>query len=259
MPKAICNKKGGVCTLRTHVESDGGVSLSGPLVTVCPSRFWMKNDVFRWIGERMIGTAKPTIIKEVEFLKSIGGEPSEEESPESAAVGRIDTVLMNPRDAENWCALEIQAVYFSGRKMSSHLGQYASAPTVPVFPDAVRRPDWRSSGPKRLMPQLQTKVPTLRRWGRKMAVLIDRPFFDSLGPMVEVQHLSNCDIVWFVVDYRFDTQEIQRDRVIMTTLESSVDALTAGVPSSKEEFETRLGVAIANAGPSNRTKVIKVR
>jgi hypothetical protein len=39
-------------------------------------------------------------------------------------------------------------------------------PGVP-FPAVQRRPDFRSSGPKRLMPQLQIKVPTISRWGRR--------------------------------------------------------------------------------------------
>lgn len=31
------------------------------------------------------------------------------------------------------------------------------------------------------MPQLQVRVPTLRRWGKKLAVALDRAFFDALG------------------------------------------------------------------------------
>jgi hypothetical protein len=227
-------------------------------VTVCPSRFWAGNDVFRWIGQELLGTSTPTLIKEVDFLESIAGEPSEEESAESGAVGRIDTVLVNPDNLQEWCTLEMQAVYFSGPSMGSHLQQYASADNVPVFPDQVRRPDWRSSGPKRLMPQLQTKVPTLRRWGRKMTVLVDRPFFASLGPMVAVPHLSNCDIVWFIVDYDPNSHAILRHAMVMTTLESSVEALTAGVPSSREAFEIRLRDAIGSRSAVRRGKIINV-
>ena len=69
------------------------------------------------------------------------------------------------------------------------------------FPTQVRRPDYRSSGPKRLMPQLQIKVPSLRRWGKKMAVLVDQSFYEALGRMDDVGHVSNCDIAWFIVRY----------------------------------------------------------
>ena len=37
----------------------------------------------------------------------------------SEDVGRIDLVLVNPDDQSKWCAVEVQAVYFSGAKMSS--------------------------------------------------------------------------------------------------------------------------------------------
>ena len=81
-----------------------------------------------------------------------------------------------------------------------------STGTRPKFPDAVRRPDWRSSSAKRLMPQLQIKVPTLRRWGSKMAVAVDRPFFNSIGGISTQpsQDLGDGDIVWMVVDLRPD-------------------------------------------------------
>ena len=43
----------------------------------------------------------------------------------------------------------------------------ADEDVVPPYPDHTRRPDWRSSSAKRLMPQLQVKVPTVRRWNSK--------------------------------------------------------------------------------------------
>jgi len=69
------------------------------------------------------------------------------------------------------------------------------------YPAGQRRPDWRSSGPQRLLPQLQTKVPTISRWGKKMAVIIDRLFFDQLTGLDRQNHLSNSEIVWFVMDH----------------------------------------------------------
>ena len=94
------------------------------------------------------------------------------------------------------------------------------------------------------MPQLQIKVPTLRRWGRKMAVVVDRAFFDSIGEMDNVTDLSNADIAWFVV--RFEEvpgspySRLVRDEVRYTTLERSVDGLTGGKPVPKTVFEERV-------------------
>jgi hypothetical protein len=113
-----------------------------------------------------------------------------------------------------------------------------------VYPAGQRRPDYRSSGPKRLMPQLQIKVPTLRRWGRKMAVVVDRAFFDSIGEMDNVADLSNADVAWFIV--RFEEIEGQtktrlvRDEVRYTTLERSVEGLTGGKPVPRSVFEDRI-------------------
>lgn len=107
------------------------------------------------------------------------------------------------------------------------------------FPAGRRRPDYRSSGPKRLMPQLQIKVPSLRRWGKKMAVVVDEAFWDALGPMDEVRDVSNCDIAWFVVGYEEHADRVALiQRIVhLTTLERSVEGLTGGVPVSLENFE----------------------
>lgn len=255
-PAAECKKKGGVCTLRRHIrDADGNVTLDGPLVTLCPSRFWSGNEVFGWIGEAILGTTSPTLVKEVQFLTSLTGEEEEEGGD---AVGRIDTILVDPADPSRWCAMEIQAVYFSGPAMGTHLAQYSEPVDAPVFPDKVRRPDYRSSGPKRLMPQLQIKVPTLRRWGKKMAVVVDKPFFNSLGAMTKVPHLSNCDIAWFVIDYSTEDGSISLEQTVFTTLESSVDALTAGVPLSLEEFEAEMDRFLNGKDKRAKSKVIRL-
>jgi hypothetical protein len=93
------------------------------------------------------------------------------------------------------------------------------------------------------MPQLQIKVPTISRWGKKMAVVIDKAFWDSLGDMREVRELSNCEIVWFVVSFapskdgRF---ALRPHETHFTTLVSAVDGLTGGTPMSLERFEKQI-------------------
>ncbi|MGO8700696.1 MAG: NotI family restriction endonuclease [Limisphaerales bacterium] len=90
------------------------------------------------------------------------GEIQAEEGEEDA-VGKIDGVLVNNEGGTlRWCALEFQAVYFSGKSMENDFKAMRewAGPGVP-FPAAQRQPDFRSSGPKRLMPQLQIKAPTI--------------------------------------------------------------------------------------------------
>ncbi len=242
-PAPKCNKKGGVCSLRLFVKDESGkVEGKGEPVTTCPNRFLERNVVAQWVGETLLGTSEPVVISELPFLM---GEIQAEEEADQDAVGKIDEVLVNPEGGGlRWCALEIQAVYFSGMSMENDFKVMRewTGPGVP-FPAVQRRPDFRSSGPKRLMPQLQIKVPTISRWGKKMAVVIDRSFWDSLSQMREVKDLSNCEIVWFVVSFapakdgRF---ALQRHETHCTTLDNAVEGLTGGTPMSLERFEKQI-------------------
>ena len=197
--------------------------------------------IFSWIGDVLLGAKDPRVVSEVGFLES---ERTEDEGVDGDDVGRIDHVLVHPNaDPMRWCALEIQAVYFSGASMGAEFTmlRHHEAAGVP-FPAGHRRPDYRSSGPKRLMPQLQIKVPSLRRWGKKMAVVVDEGFFGALGRMDDVKDVSNCDIAWFVVRYEEADGKIvlQPGFVRLTTLERAVDGLTGGYPVSLETFEERI-------------------
>ena len=93
------------------------------------------------------------------------------------------------------------------------------------------------------MPQLQIKVPTISRWGKKMAVVIDRAFWESLGDMREAKDLSNCEIVWFVVSFAPSTDgrfALRRHETHFTTLVNAVEGLTGGTPMSLERFEKHI-------------------
>jgi hypothetical protein len=239
-----CNKKGGVCSLRLFVEDESGtvVCRDQPVVT-CPNRFLEGDLVFQWVGETLLGTRHPVVISELPFL--MGEISEEEESGDPDAVGKIDKVLVNV-DGTNlrWCALEMQAVYFSGMSMENDFKVMRgwTGPGIP-FPKVQRRPDFRSSGPKRLMPQLQIKVPTISRWGKKMAVVIDKAFWNSLSAMREVKDVSNCEIVWFVVSFSSSGSgrfTIQQDSVHFTTLNHAVEGLTGGMPMSLDRFEREI-------------------
>ena len=259
-----CSKRGGVCSLRLYRQgqgfSDNVIPLdAGSLVTLCPHRLKERGKIFAWVGENILADRLPQIVTEVGFL--IREHPElyspDEAGPGIAAsqdegevtddhedVGQIDYVLLRDKSGLlNWCALELQAVYFSGAKISDEYATIRATPDREIpFPQRNRRPDYRSSGPKRLMPQLQIKVPTLRRWGKKMAVVVDRNFFNSLGAMEPVLDISNCDIVWCVVKYAETDGEISLvfDSINYTTLERAVEGLTAGKPVTLSNFESRV-------------------
>lgn len=257
-----CIKPSGVCSLRNfHEPGASGDQTFGPLTATCPNRFLEQGTVIKHVGSLLLETENPLFAKELPFLKrprspsavtaveETLAEADEEEmglvEAGSEDVGRIDLVLVNPNERDQWCAVEVQAVYFSGGKMSedysairAHLGN-----DIPM-PGKARRPDFRSSGPKRLMPQLMIKVPTLRRWGHKMVVVVDEPFFNALDPMEPTDHISNCDIIWVVA--KFDDElgvsqaSLSITRTFYTKLEDAIKGLTAGTPTTLPEFEEKL-------------------
>lgn len=245
----LCNKAGGVCTLAEYEKtSEGKVLLeeTNDLVTTCPNRFLEDNIIFKEVGKTILATNSPSVIKEVPFLKGVDYEGNKL----NRTVGKIDMILAKTKASKivDWCALEIQAVYFSGTGMSKDFKKITDDPDNLQFPAGNRRPDFRSSGPKRLMPQLQIKVPSLRRWGKKIAIIIDKSFYQSIAPMSEVDHMTNADIIWFIVNYEGGKNKFKIVDKIFTTLESSVKGLTAGVPISKEDFEKKLSKSIQRGG-----------
>ena len=233
-----CAKIGGVCSLRLYANRGGvAVPAENKLRVVCPRRFEESSSVFRWIGAEMLGTGNPEVVQEVGFLRAESGDRS---------VGRIDMVLVRREKSRllDWCAVEIQAVYFSGPAMGDEIKRLAEAQNSPPFPAKIRRPDYRSSGPKRLMPQLMIKAPTLRRWGKKIAVVVDRSFYNALGNMKTVSDLSNGDIGWFTVGFEESADGKQfrlvPDQLFVTTLEHATEGLTGGFPISQNEFEAEI-------------------
>src|SRR5260370_27949854 len=113
-----CHKKGGVCSLRLYEQTGTGpVSLSGPVITTCPSRFIEDDLIYDWIGKELLGTEKPIKLGQVGFLnrfQSPNSETSDDEEDTSDFIGRIDNVLVHPtKRPMDWCAVELQAVYFS--------------------------------------------------------------------------------------------------------------------------------------------------
>lgn len=241
-PTRKCNKRGGVCSLRQLEQGpDGKVVGVGEPVITCPNRFLEGSVVEEWVGETLLGTSRPVVISQLPFLMG----KAQSEGGDEDAVGKIDEVLVNPGgEPLRWCALEFQAVYFSGMSMENDFNVMREwvGPGVP-FPAVQRRPDFRSSGPKRLMPQLQIKVPTISRWGKKMAVVVDRSFWESLGDMREVRELSNCEIVWFVVSFgpsKAGRFALKRHETHFTTLSNAVEGLTGGTPMSLERFEKQI-------------------
>jgi hypothetical protein len=95
------------------------------------------------------------------------------------------------------------------------------------------------------MPQLEIKAPTLRRWGAKLAVAVDRPFFNAVGGTSDQpsQDLNEGDIIWLVTSLERSaagTWQLARDHWEVLTLEDSDKRLQAADTVSREHFESAL-------------------
>lgn len=234
-PGTRCAKQGGVCSIRRYsrgVDDALGPGAGTPVV-VCPNRFEQECLPARWLVE-IVGfdAAEAQVATEVAFMRGTEtGKPA----------GKIDMVVASTSDETvRWYGLEVQAVYFSGKGMRSEFERLRDGAPV-RFPDAVRRPDWRSSSAKRLMPQLQIKVPTLRRWQAKMAVVVDRSFFNSIGgpSPAPSRDLGDGDIIWMVVDMDCSDPtagRLTRDHWEVMTLEASSDRLLAAETVPQQAF-----------------------
>ena len=234
----VCSKKGGVCSIQTYRTylgeflSDRIGERSGNPVITCPKRFSQDDLVPKWLA-KIVGFDQVFLAREVPFMRSpTTGRPA----------GRIDLVVAGNRTASRWFGLEIQSVYFSGKGMPDDFEMLSrDTGRLPPSPTATRRPDWRSSSAKRLMPQLQVKVPTLRRWATKLAVAVDVPFFEAIGGPSSSPNkdLNDGDIIWLVPRVS-DAYQLEAVHWEVLSLEHSSKKLLAAKKVKRAEFEKAL-------------------
>lgn len=217
---------------------------------VCPNRFletYSGQSVFAYIAKELYDVdSGAMVLKEIPFLNKVGADGR----VRGAKAGRIDWVVIPipPQKGSqaplDWVAVETQAVYFSGANMWDDIALYLDDPGRLHAPQGVRRPDYRSSGAKRLAPQLNAKSPVMRRWGHKVVVVVDESFFAELAEMPDtIKDFDNAEVVWIVMRYT-DTMNLVVDRVLFAELTDSVAALQATQPMNRGEFETGLKVEL---------------
>lgn len=180
------------CTKVSVIDPLGVCSLydkDGKPTIICPVRFkeeWLITAhaaSFFFSGKRQ-WTAMPEI-----RLTDANGK----------AAGNVDLVLVE-YDDEGYVtdsgALEIQAVYISGnlrRPFRAYTKDLSQTSFDWAGQKEYPRADYLSSSRKRLAPQLIYKGGIFHAWKKKMAVAIDRKFFESLPKLKEVS-LKKADI-----------------------------------------------------------------
>jgi len=174
----------GVCSIYHNADA----------VITCPIRFrqdWLITDhaaeFFFHSG------AKWSSLAEVRLNDSFG-----------KSAGNIDIVLVAYDDSGkiyDFGALEVQAVYISGN-VRTPFENYIADPKAhqnldwtgePNYP----RPDYLSSSRKRLAPQLIFKGGILNSWKKKLAVALNKSFFETLPKLKQVEK-EKADITWLI-------------------------------------------------------------
>ncbi len=94
------------------------------------------------------------------------------------------------------------------------------------------RPDFLSSSRKRLAPQLMFKGAIFHAWGKKMAVAMDEPFFNTL-PEMEAVPQADADMAWLV--YRLEMAPDNGGYTLRhhKTLHTKFDAALRGITRPK--------------------------
>ncbi len=101
------------------------------------------------------------------------------------------------------------------------------------------------------MPQAQIKVPTLRRWGTKLAIAVDWPFFNAIGGASDnpSHDLDDGDVIWLVpqisAEYRLEPFHWE-----VLTLEDSSKKLLSAETVKRGEFEQGLKERLRAEGSS---------
>lgn len=181
------------------------------------------------------------------------------------SAGNIDIVLVAYDDngkVFDFGAIEIQAVYISGN-VRDPFEHYMENPKANARMDWANqpnypRPDYLSSSRKRLAPQLLFKGGILHSWKKKMAVALNKSFFDTLPRLKTIQK-SDADIAWLIYDLPPETnidhksggaRKLEKQDVIYTEWPDFLPAEQIPIGEDIRSFITRIDVLLENVAVS---------
>jgi hypothetical protein len=199
---------------------------------VCPNRFLESGRIFTDVGRIAFGAGERVLVApEIRILRVGDGK--------GRRIGKVDYIIAKLDSFQQVCdfaALEVQAVYFSGSSIKPSFHEFLATSKLPATSD--RRLDYRSSAQKRLMPQLNLKVPVFRRWGKRFFVAVDSLFFSSLPKFKAVASIENSEITWLVYEFQRDDKGfiMQAPRLVFTLWEDVLTALREGQEPTPSEI-----------------------
>lgn len=170
------------------------------------------------------------------------------------SAGNIDVVLISYDElgrVKDYGALEVQAVYISGN-VRTPFAHFMEDPATRHDMDwstqrNYPRPDYLSSSRKRLAPQLIFKGGILNTWQRKMAVALNRGFYNTL-PILDEVDKAEADIAWLVYDLEHDTSQdryhLVKHKIVYTKFEAALLKITRSEAGEETAFLNHLQVSL---------------
>lgn len=234
------NSSGPNCT-KFSVENPLGVCSifhGNTIVVTCPIRFRQNYTVLADAGKFFFGNQKFLALTEVRLNGKDG-----------TSAGNIDIVLAvldGNKKILDFGAIEIQAVYISGN-VSNVFNAYMENPQanhkIELPAKGYPKPDYLSSSRKRLAPQLIFKGGILHQWGKKMAVVVHRGFFERL-PELETVEPKEAEIAWLIYDLVLDkatnTYQMQLGQTRYTKFHTALDRIITPETGDMNKFTATL-------------------
>lgn len=244
-----CRFKDGPCTKSSKTDPIGICSVSDGIeaAALCPVRYLEDGRIFRDAARLAFGHgARFSIFPEIRILQV----PDPKKLGMQKKIGKVDFILgkVDAGTVTDFCAVEVQAAYFSGNETRTALKHFIAERNFGSL-DIYRRPDFRSSAQKRLIPQLQLKMPVFRRWGKKFFVVVDTQFFRSL-PAFRATTQANSELTWLVYPLAraaesYKIQDVQPAFSEWADVETS---LREGRPPDPSEILAELQTKLAPKG-----------
>jgi len=234
--RKLCPFRNSPCTKDRKSDPLGICSFSdgNEAASVCPVRFLEDNRIFRDAAELAFGHgAVFEIFPEIKILKIPNTKTNHEKK-----IGKVDYVIGQVVDHKitDFAAVEVQAVYFSGGEMRTFFNRYLTGENLDIN-DSSRGMDFRSSAQKRLVPQLQLKVPVFRRWGKKFFVVVDSVFFSEL-PKFSTTSKANSEVTWLAYPIKKDgfDYKLSKPKIVHSEWDEIRNSLREGTPPDPNEI-----------------------
>jgi len=250
-----CRFRNSPCTKSSKTDPLGICSLSDGTraAALCPVRFLEQNRIFTDAAKLAFGNeATFGVFPEIRILEIA----SEDGNSRPKKIGKVDFLLgrIEADKITDFAAVEIQAAYFSGGSIRKNFSHFMAERTIEGL-DTKRRPDFRSCAQKRLIPQLQLKIPVFRRWGKKFFVVVDSEFFASL-PKFPVTTPSNSELTWLSYPIEKQAQEFSLldPEVIFSEWDEVQNSMREGKPPEPDEILRELQAKLD--GPAKKKPAI---